>query len=97
VKTGTAYPTPPSNADGCENKGVAGKAIRKTMKTKGGQNGDGVTNLQTGSRKRVRKLLIPGGAFGEAPPTRVFWQKRLQAIENKGRESQKENKEAATD
>jgi hypothetical protein len=30
---------PRGNADDCENKGVAGKAIRKTMKTKGGQNG----------------------------------------------------------
>jgi hypothetical protein len=67
------------------------------MKTKGGQNGDGVTNLQTGSGKRVCKLLILVSAFGEVPPTRVFWQKRLQTVENKGRESQKENKEAATD
>jgi len=25
------------NGDGCENKGIAGKAIRKNMKTKGGQ------------------------------------------------------------
>jgi hypothetical protein len=67
------------------------------MKTKGGQIARGVTTLQTGSGKSVCKLLIPGGALGEAPPTRVFWQKRLQAVENKGRESQKENKEAATD
>ena len=28
----------PGNADGFENKGVAGKAIRKSMKTKGEQN-----------------------------------------------------------
>jgi len=27
--------TPPGNADGCENKGVAEKGIRKNMKTKG--------------------------------------------------------------
>jgi hypothetical protein len=29
------------------------------------------------------------------PPTRVFWEKRLQVIENKGRESEIEDKEAA--
>jgi hypothetical protein len=29
-----AAPTPRGNADQCENKGVAGKAIRKNMKTK---------------------------------------------------------------
>ncbi len=27
------------------------------------------------------------------PPTRVFWQKRLQALENKGNECRKERKE----
>jgi hypothetical protein len=31
-------PYPGGNADRYQNKGVAGKAIRKTMKTKGGQN-----------------------------------------------------------
>jgi hypothetical protein len=31
------------------------------------------------------------------PPTRVFWEKRLQAVENKGQESQKEGEEAARD
>jgi hypothetical protein len=30
-------------------------------------------------------------------PTRVFWEKRLQAVENKGRELQKEKQEAARD
>jgi hypothetical protein len=34
-------PTPPGNADRCETKGVAGKAIRKNMKTKGGEKVDG--------------------------------------------------------
>jgi hypothetical protein len=29
------------------------------------------------------------------PPPRVFWEKRLQAIENKGRALKKETKEAA--
>ena len=31
------------------------------------------------------------------PPTPVFWEKRLQAVENKGKESQKEGEEAARD
>jgi hypothetical protein len=30
-------PTPPRDLDRCETKGVAGKAIRKSMKTKGQQ------------------------------------------------------------
>ncbi len=30
-------------------------------------------------------------------PTRVFWEKRLQTVENKGREPQRENEEAARD
>jgi hypothetical protein len=29
--------TPGGNADGCENKGFAGKAIRNDMKAKGGK------------------------------------------------------------
>jgi hypothetical protein len=31
------------------------------------------------------------------PPPRVFWEKRLQAVENKGRASAKERQEAAGD
>jgi len=31
----TGPPTPPGDLYGCETKGVAGKAIRKNMKTKG--------------------------------------------------------------
>src|SRR6266851_2890341 len=34
-------PTPRGNADGYQNKGVAGKAIRKNMKTKGRQKQSG--------------------------------------------------------
>jgi hypothetical protein len=30
-------------------------------------------------------------------PTRVFWEKRLQVVENKGQESEKEGKEAPGD
>ncbi len=33
----------------------------------------------------------------EVPPTRVFWEKRLQVIENKGRRTKREGKEAAVD
>jgi len=33
----------------------------------------------------------------QVPPTRVFWEKRLQAVENKGGELKKKNKEAASD
>ena len=33
------------------------------------------------------------GPRGSSPPPRVFWEKRLQAIENKGNESRKERKE----
>ena len=31
------------------------------------------------------------------PPTRVIWEKRLQAVENKGKELQNKGKEAAGD
>jgi hypothetical protein len=41
--------------------------------------------------------LIPSGGESAVPPTRVFLEKRLQAIENKGREPEKEGKEAAGD
>jgi hypothetical protein len=68
---------------GSEKKGLAGKAIRKTMKTKGEQFGDGVTNLQTAPGERVWKLLIPKESGAEGTPTPVFWSKSAQAIENK--------------
>jgi len=35
------------------------------------------------------------GAEALIPPTRVFWEKRLQTIENKGNECRKEGKERA--
>ena len=54
------------------------------MKTKGGQNGDGVTNLQTASGKRVCKLLILGGGFAAAPSSPVFWQKSAELLDSKG-------------
>ncbi len=47
-------------------------------------------------------MMLDDAAEGSAeradiPPTRVFWEKRLQAVENKGRESEKQGKEAAGD
>src|SRR5713226_8495216 len=44
--------------------------------------------------KRVWISLISNGGFADIPPPRVFCKKRLQAIENKGRELAKEGKEA---
>ena len=44
----------------------------------------------------VPPTRVPRRSIGDTPPP-VFWEKRLQAIENKGRESEKESKEAAGD
>jgi hypothetical protein len=41
-------------------------------------------------------LLIPKGRFFGGTPPRVFLEKRLQAVENKGREREKEGKEIPT-
>ncbi len=57
----------------------------------------GVTALQTGAEKRGWKLLIPKERFVGVPPPRVFSEKRLQVIENKGRRAKREDKEAAVD
>src|SRR5258705_96198 len=70
------YPTPRGNADNYQNKGVARKAICKTMKTKGAQ---------------FDVLRRYTEAEGTPPP--VFCTKSPQAIEKKGRESQKERQE----
>ncbi len=43
-------PTPRGNADGCERKGVAEKAIRKNMKTKGEAIGSGATAEKSETR-----------------------------------------------
>jgi hypothetical protein len=64
----------PGDSDGCENKGFAGKGIRKSMKTKGGQiawsretgrewrfEGGVLTKLQLGQEKRVCMSLILKG------------------------------------
>ena len=37
------------------------------------------------------------GRYEGVPPPRVFLEKRLQAVENKGQEPQKEDQEAASD
>src|SRR5260370_15319023 len=76
----TVPPTPPGDLYGCETKGVAGKAIRKNMKTKGEPIGfatnagkpearRGYTPVVTGSmRNRVRPQGIeaPRGACDDA-------------------------------
>src|SRR6266852_8991925 len=41
------------------------------------------------ARKSLEVLILDGSGT-EVPPTRVFWEKRLQVVENKRRESQKE-------
>ena len=53
--------------------------------------------MQTGAEKRGWKLLIPKERFVGVPPPRVFSEKRLQVIENKGRRVKKEGKEAPVD
>jgi hypothetical protein len=44
---------------------------------------------------------VVGSGVAEAriavPPTRVFWEKRLQAVEDKGQGLEKESQEAASD
>jgi hypothetical protein len=44
---------PRGNADGCENKGVAGKAIRKSMKTKGRQNAPLEASLEARDKRVI--------------------------------------------
>ncbi len=69
----------------------------------------GYTPVVTGSlRNRLRPQRIAalrgvcdGGSEARRervgiPPPRVFWEKRLQVIENKGRSAEKERKEAPT-
>jgi hypothetical protein len=64
---------------GCENKGVARKGICKSMNAKG----DGKWRVTSDEwRERTRDT-----------PTPVFLQKSVQAVENKGRELQKEGQE----
>ncbi len=70
-------PTPPGNSDGYQNKGLAGKAARKTMKTKGEQ----------------FALQMNHAQYEGYPHPRVFCEKSPQTIENKRRERQKEGKE----
>ena len=80
-------PTPPGNADEYQNKWFAGKAIRKSMKTKAEEIDEWPFDFAQGKR-------VTSGEKSEGiPPTRVFLQKRLQAVENKRTERQKERKE----
>jgi hypothetical protein len=61
--------TPQGNADGCENKGLAEKAIRKNMKTKGEQKPrlklEGL-NVGTSGPKRNQVQRLQLGAEKEA-------------------------------
>jgi hypothetical protein len=50
LKVDSKGPTPQGNADEYQNKGLAGKAIRKSMKTKGEQK---TAKLELGSEREV--------------------------------------------
>jgi hypothetical protein len=74
--------TPLGNADGCENEEFAEKAIRKNMKTKAGKTTGKYNKAAT--RRVVAEIPHP-----------LFLQKSVQALENKGQESQKEAQESS--
>src|SRR6266481_3858874 len=65
---GTETPTPRGNADGCEKKGVAGRAIRKNMKTKDRQESR-LESPKIGSGCE-RRILQKGS--GRYPPSAIF-------------------------
>ena len=69
-------PHPLGNSDGYQNKGLAGKAICKTMKTKGEQ-----------FALRMKHAQSEG-----YPPPPVFAKKSPQTVENKRHERQKTRK-----
>jgi len=53
------HPTPPGgNADNSETKGLAGKAIRKTMKTKGRQKTKARGTENSGELRRFAPLMF---------------------------------------
>jgi hypothetical protein len=66
---------------------------RTKAKTKDNARSRLPAQLGTSSVKRRRGRE----GFAEVAPPRVFWEKRLQAVENKEQEPEKENKEAAGD
>src|ERR1700720_1163549 len=87
-KMGKLGGTPPGNPDGCENKAVAGKAIRIVVKTKDEQNSipqrrgtveaTGVTDLQTEARKKSLYVADSKRWLREGiHPPPVFSRKRL--------------------
>jgi len=65
------HPTPGGNADNSETKGLAGKAICNTMKTKGGQ-------------KRKNPGQECCGEVAQRTSTPVVLQKNLELLESKG-------------
>jgi hypothetical protein len=78
------YPPPPGNADGCERKGVAGKAIRNSMKTKGEQKTKAGDNTETQSALSVAEVRRPRVSSKKTHAHPGILKKRLQVIENKG-------------
>jgi len=74
--------TPGGNADGCERKGLAGKAICKTMKTKG----------HKVARLVIRDTRFMNGKSGDTPTPGVC-RKSLQAIEKETMGCKKEGQE----
>jgi hypothetical protein len=84
MRSGT--PPPPGNADEFENKGVAKEGICKLMKRQ--------------DLKIDKSAMAHGGEDAEVsrgypgyPHPRYFCEKRLEAIENKGRRLEKERQE----
>ncbi len=85
-------PTPPGNSDGYQNKGLAGKAICKTMKTKGEQFALRMNHAQPEGyphprcfAKRVRKPLKTNDASVKKRAKREkesasLWQRRIYSV-----------------
>src|SRR5260370_34482698 len=67
----TGPPTPPGDLYGCETKGVAGKAIRKNMKTKGEPIGF-ATNAGKPEARRGYTSLCGNRIFVVAEPN-ILW------------------------
>ena len=74
---------PGGNSDDCEMKGVAGKAIRKTMKTKGRQ------------KRCMHSGETQGSRLSERHPPPVFYRRSLDLLECKGVDVFRNDKEFA--
>jgi hypothetical protein len=78
------YPPPLGNADGCETKGVAEKAVRKIVKTKDEQKPKANDNAETQSALSIAEVRRPRVSSKKTHPHPGILKKRLQTIENKG-------------